>query len=388
MSVERRHLPQGHAAVRASGGANGRLDGYASVFEAIYAVGEFDELVERGAFAGVLGDPVAALFNHDPDHLLGDVASGTLRLSEDETGLRYVVDMGDVDLDRFILDRVRRRMLTGSSFSFSVRPDGESWGTQENGRPLRRIRRLTRLFDVGPVTFPASESTVVAARAIRTALMAHPVALAAPIRPLSYYRARQRQVEAAPSMSGVPAPTSRRAPDSRSGGPWHRRYPNLYRRAVETQLEGVRTVAVHEAGHAVAAILEGKRIKSAGLRWAERDGRWILSGGLTCFTAPPRSRVVALAGMAAVRMAGMSGDVLTDRSDLDTAGLAETNYLDVRDGVREAEDAIGPHRHVVDLLAERLIEECQLDGETVEQIVLGALEPYHRDRALGARVRR
>ena len=49
--------------------------------------------------------------------------------------------------------------LRGSSFSFDVAPDGVEWAQTEQGFPLRRLRSIAALYDVGPVTFPAYLAT-------------------------------------------------------------------------------------------------------------------------------------------------------------------------------------------------------------------------------------
>ena len=45
--------------------------------------------------------------------------------------------------------------MPGSSFSFPIAPDGDSWSQTEQGFPLRTITRLDNLYDVGPVAMPA-----------------------------------------------------------------------------------------------------------------------------------------------------------------------------------------------------------------------------------------
>lgn len=57
-----------------------KIIGYASVFnsrsELIF--GSFREVIKPGAFDDVLGDDVRALFNHDPNFILGRSSAGTL----------------------------------------------------------------------------------------------------------------------------------------------------------------------------------------------------------------------------------------------------------------------------------------------------------------------
>lgn len=113
----------------------------------------FDKAMERG-------DDVRALFNHDPDNLLGRSTAGTLRMSVDGTGLRYDIDLPDTQIGRDVATSMKRGDLSGSSFSFTV--ERADW-QEENGRDVRVIKSV-RLFDVGPVTYPAYEATSAAVR--------------------------------------------------------------------------------------------------------------------------------------------------------------------------------------------------------------------------------
>lgn len=173
MTTERRFIGSGPAGieVRQDGDRPRTLSGYAALFYRSEDPGTeyelWDGAVERimpGAFdAAVAGDDVRALFNHDPNHLLGRTTSGTLRLSVDNTGLRYDVDLPDTQTGRDIAESARRGDLSGSSFGFSIRSDGARWG-RDKGKDVRELRNLS-LFDVSPVTYPAYKSTTVAVRA-------------------------------------------------------------------------------------------------------------------------------------------------------------------------------------------------------------------------------
>ena len=144
------------------------ITGYAAVFYRAEDAGtEFElysDLAERimpGAFDRALGerDDVRALFNHDANHLLGRSSSGTLSLSVDERGLRYEIQVDPDDADHAsVLRKIDRGDLDGSSFAFKV--TDQRFNDDATVREIRGVE----LFDVGPVTFPAYESTTAAAR--------------------------------------------------------------------------------------------------------------------------------------------------------------------------------------------------------------------------------
>jgi HK97 family phage prohead protease len=154
--------------VREDGDKPNVLSGYAALFNTETVIGGmFREAIAPGAFRDAVGrDDVRALFNHDPNIVLGRTGSGTVRLSEDALGLRYEVDLPDTQAARDLMVSVRRGDISQSSFAFGIakREDAEWKQAATRGElPLRTIKRA-QLFDVSPVTYPAYEQTSVSAR--------------------------------------------------------------------------------------------------------------------------------------------------------------------------------------------------------------------------------
>lgn len=152
--------------VRADGESR-TLDGYAAVFNRETVIGDFfREVIEPGAFAAAMkGGDVRGLFNHSPDWVLGRTTAGTMRLTEDETGLRYEIVHNPDDPDHVrAMAKIARGDVTGSSFGFTVKRDSWTRPTKTGELPLRTIHEVDWLRDVGPVTFPAYEETSVQAR--------------------------------------------------------------------------------------------------------------------------------------------------------------------------------------------------------------------------------
>ena len=145
------------------------LSGYAAVCgSATEIAGLFREQIARGAFKDAVGrDDVRALFNHDANFVLGRSTSGTLRLIEDDKGLRYDVDAPDTTWARDLMVSVQRGDINQSSFAFEVTE--EEWDYSKRGEmPLRTIKSV-RLYDVSPVTYPAYGTTSVSARSLERA---------------------------------------------------------------------------------------------------------------------------------------------------------------------------------------------------------------------------
>ena len=129
----------------------------------------FYEEINRGAFSEVLqrdGLDVIFTFNHDRDTVLARTVSGTLNLSEDDTGLffRAEVDTEDTDAKNLWL-RVKRGDIFENSFAFRVSEDDYRWSELDGEElPLRTIDNVSDLRDVSAVTYAAYPETSVDAR--------------------------------------------------------------------------------------------------------------------------------------------------------------------------------------------------------------------------------
>lgn len=172
MDLERRILP---LEVRVERRENGQavIRGHAAVFGQLSEdLGGFREQIMPGAFADAIQtDDVRALFNHDPNWVLGRNRSNTLTLAEDARGLAVDITPPDTQLVRdLVLTPMERGDITQMSFAFSVRPGGQDWAKDDNGQVVRTLKRV-RLYDVSPVTYPAYPQTdvSVAQRALAAA---------------------------------------------------------------------------------------------------------------------------------------------------------------------------------------------------------------------------
>ena len=145
------------------------IEGHAAVFdswsETLGGIFPFREIVRKGAFNESIGrDDIRALFNHDPNYVLGRNRAGTLELVEDEVGLRVRISPPDTSWAKDLQTSIRRGDITQMSIGFMVEED--DWST-ENGVDTRELRKV-KLFDVSPVTYPAYTSTDVGVRAMQS----------------------------------------------------------------------------------------------------------------------------------------------------------------------------------------------------------------------------
>jgi len=176
MAIERR-IQRSGCELRVNGSGEDRyIEGYAAVFNSRSDnLGGFQETIEPGAFRDVLETDVVALFNHDPNFILGRRSADTLELAEDDHGLSFRSKVPDGQLVRdLVVGPIERGELTGTSFGFLVAAGGDSFSRQREGLMLRTITKFRELRDIGPATFPAYPDTSVAVRSLNAWLESHP----------------------------------------------------------------------------------------------------------------------------------------------------------------------------------------------------------------------
>lgn len=148
-----------------TGAADGKIQfkGHAAVFNTPTDMGWFIEEIRPGAFTrAIKEDDVRALFNHNPNYVLGRNKAGTLKLSEDATGLVNEIDAPDTQYAKDLEILVKRGDVNQESFAFV--PLKEEWDFKSD--PAKRTILEAKLYDVSIVTYPAYESTDVSARTL------------------------------------------------------------------------------------------------------------------------------------------------------------------------------------------------------------------------------
>ncbi|WP_078891823.1 HK97 family phage prohead protease [Streptomyces sp. NRRL S-350] len=169
MTPERRSLSL-PAEIRSEGDTI-TMRGYAYRFnELSHDLGGFRERIIPGAGAASLDGArdVLATFNHDPNHPLGRMSSGTLRAGEDGAGGWYEIDLPDTTTGRDVAELLRRGDVRGSSFTFRVLDGGQRWADQddaETGLPVRDVLSMD-VLELGPVLNPAYPTTQASLRSL------------------------------------------------------------------------------------------------------------------------------------------------------------------------------------------------------------------------------
>ncbi|MFJ5771410.1 HK97 family phage prohead protease [Psychrobacillus sp. NPDC093180] len=136
------------------------ISGYAAVFNSKTSIGSyFEEVIAPGAFSKAISEngDIRALFNHDWNNVLGRTKSGTLRLEEDERGLKFEVELPNTTVARDLAESMRRGDINQCSFGFF--PTGEDW--DYSVEPAMRTLNEVELFEISVVSIPAYEDTEV-----------------------------------------------------------------------------------------------------------------------------------------------------------------------------------------------------------------------------------
>ena len=138
-----------------------RLSGYAAVFSDASVPLPFVERIAPGAFRKTLSETpdVRLLINHE-GLPLARTKNDTLRLSEDEIGLRFDADLPDTTEARDLWTLIQRGDVDQMSFAFRV--IRQKWSADRTERTLTEVSLADG--DVSVVTYPAYPTTSVEAR--------------------------------------------------------------------------------------------------------------------------------------------------------------------------------------------------------------------------------
>ena len=150
-------------------GAKPAIRGYAALFNTLSEdLGGFREQLQAGAFShAIANSDVRALINHDPNLVLGRDRAGTLTMREDANGLQVDITPPDTQYARDLVEVMKRGDVSQMSFAFTVAKEDQAWTRDGTGPWLRTIKKVSRLFDVSVVTYPAYPQTSAAVRALQ-----------------------------------------------------------------------------------------------------------------------------------------------------------------------------------------------------------------------------
>lgn len=162
------------AAEGAAEGGGRTIEGYAIVFGVESRIlcdywDNYREVIEPGAITEerLREMDIKMTMYHNREKILARSTNGegTLKLSVDETGVKYEFDAPHTVDGDTALELVRRGDLSGSSFMFwTDEGSGVSYEKRSDGMMLRRVKTIGAIYDMTIAADPAYEETTVAAR--------------------------------------------------------------------------------------------------------------------------------------------------------------------------------------------------------------------------------
>ena len=164
--VEKRELISEGIEVREAENGTKTISGYAVKWEmksqTLGYYYRFKEQFKKGAFSDSLtADDQRALWSHDTSQVLGRTKNGTLRLTEDDIGLRFELDLPPTTLGSDVYQTIKRGDVDGVSFGF--KKTKEEWDESDPDNIVRSILKAN-LLEISPVAFPAYPDSTVSAR--------------------------------------------------------------------------------------------------------------------------------------------------------------------------------------------------------------------------------
>ena len=151
------------------------LEGYAAVFDSPTRIrdmkGPFEETIRRGAFQRSLSARTPILqWDHGRDPAVGTAPIGDIEtVREDERGLFVRARMYDHPSTERVRLAIKGRSIKGMSFRFEIPNDaGEKW-SHRDGMDHRDILDAD-VHELGPVAFPAYNTTSVSVRSLLAGL--------------------------------------------------------------------------------------------------------------------------------------------------------------------------------------------------------------------------
>lgn len=142
-----------------------KIEGYAIVFNSESVdLGGFTEIIDRNAVDEELINNSDILFLLDHNRERGVLArsnygNGSLSISIDDHGVKYSFECPNTALGDEVLEGIRRGDISKCSFGFVC--DTDKWEKMTDGRVIRTITKIKRLYDFSVVYEPAYEDTTV-----------------------------------------------------------------------------------------------------------------------------------------------------------------------------------------------------------------------------------
>lgn len=87
--------------------------------------------------------PARALYQHNPAAVIGNTANGTLRLTSDDIGVHFEIDLPDTTTGRDVAELVGKEYVAGMSFSMLYHPEPKGQVVTEDKEKIFNAEEFT-----------------------------------------------------------------------------------------------------------------------------------------------------------------------------------------------------------------------------------------------------
>lgn len=161
------------------GGGDMWVEGYATTFNQPYTLYSWDdyavqEEIDEHAFDECDMTDVIMQYDHQ-GRVFARTKNGTLQLETDNHGLKIKANLNGTEIGKQLYGEIKGGYTDQMSFGFIVGLDEKTYTEDhETGKTtvLRRIKKISKLYDVSAVSIPANNQTSISARSLSDGLIA------------------------------------------------------------------------------------------------------------------------------------------------------------------------------------------------------------------------
>ena len=154
------------------------VEGYATTFNQPYTLYSWDdyevrEEIDAHAFDDCDMRDVIMQYDHQ-GRVFARTKNNTLQLETDEHGLKIRADLSGTELGQQLYSEIKGGYTDQMSFGFIVGADERTYTEDhESGKTtvLRKIIKISKLYDVSAVSIPANDQTTISARNLGNGLI-------------------------------------------------------------------------------------------------------------------------------------------------------------------------------------------------------------------------
>lgn len=149
------------------------VEGYATTFNQPYTLYSFEnyevrEEIDEHAFDECDMTDVIMQYDHQ-GRVFARTKNGTLQLATDKTGLKIIADLSGTEIGKQLYGEIKGGYTDQMSFGFIVGLDERTYTEDhETGKTtvLRKIKKISKLYDVSAVSIPANPATELHTRSL------------------------------------------------------------------------------------------------------------------------------------------------------------------------------------------------------------------------------